>query len=275
MKFFICSFALLLSIAAFSQEKIKIKFGDISPKDFETKLYDIDSAADAVVIADIGSSNVEGNTKGWFSLVYKRFKRIHILNKNGYDAANISIFTYSEWDDETRIEKIKAVTYNLENGKVSESKLDTKSGIFKDKIDKNRSITKFTLPNIKEGSVVEIEYIIRSDYPEDMRSWEFQSQYPHLWSEYNAAIPDFLGYVFLTQGYRKYDIADRTSSKESYRIIDSRGTGASDVYELNSGVSNYRWVSKNVPALKEESYTSTIDNHISKSSSSLPNTAIL
>ena len=29
-------------------------------------------------------------------------------------------------------------------------------------------------------------------------------------------------------------------------------------------VTDYRWVMKDVPAIKEESYTSTIENHISK-----------
>ena len=73
-----------------AQEKSGIKFGNVTHKDFAVKVYSIDSNANAVVIADIGSSRIEGNNKAWFSLVYKHFKRIHILNKNGYDIARLS-----------------------------------------------------------------------------------------------------------------------------------------------------------------------------------------
>ena len=37
-----------------------------------------------------------------------------------------------------------------------------------------------------------------------------------------------------------------------------------DRYSLDANVSDYRWVMKNVPALKEESFTSSIHNFISK-----------
>src|ERR1043165_4345378 len=121
----------LWSSMAFSQDK-KFKFGDISEKDFATKVYAIDSNANAVVLADVGSSQIEGNSKGWFSLVYKHFKRIHVLNKNGYDIANVSISLYTNGSSEEQLDKLKAVTYNLENGKVVESKLDIKANVFKD-----------------------------------------------------------------------------------------------------------------------------------------------
>ena len=78
-----------------------------------------------------------GNNKGWFSLEFKHFKRIHILNKNGYDVANVEIPLYTNGSAEEELNKLKAVTYNLENGKVTETKLDAKSGVFKDKINKN------------------------------------------------------------------------------------------------------------------------------------------
>ena len=120
-------FSLQLVLQVTAQEKSKIKFGNVTDKDFATKVYSIDSNANAVVIADIGSSNIEGNNKAWFSLVFRHFKRIHILNKNGYDIANVSISLYSDADDEEQLEKLRAVTYNLEDGKVVETKLDVKN----------------------------------------------------------------------------------------------------------------------------------------------------
>ncbi len=264
MKLFFSSLTLLVSLSLFSQEKSKIKFGEVSAKDFETKVYPIDTTADAVIIADIGSSELEGNLKGGLSLRYKKFRRVHILNNNAFDLANVSIFLSSNGDMEEQLDKVRAITYNLENGKVVESKLDVRNGIFKDKIDRERMLKKFTLPNVKAGAIIEYEYTIISDFLSNLRPWEFQGAYPRLWSEYNLSLPEFLGYAFLTQGFKKYDILDRKERRETYRIIDGRGTGASEHIEVPANVTDYRWVIKNMQALKEESFTSSIDNHISK-----------
>lgn len=247
MKLFICSLALLVSFSLFSQEKSKTKFGEVSAKDFETKVYSIDSTADAVIIADIGSSVLEGNNKGWFSLRFKHFKRVHILNKNGYDLANVAISLFSDGDNEEILDKVKAVTYNLENGKVVETKLDVRNSVFNDKINKNWVVKKFTLPNVKEGSIIEYEYTQTSDFLRNLQPWEFQGAYPRLWSEYNLTLPEFYAYTFLTQGYQKYDINERKDRRESFIIIDSRGAGASNRENITSGVTDYRWVIKMYP----------------------------
>lgn len=263
LSFLIIFFAAIFSEAT-AQDKANVKFGSVSEKDFAPKVYAIDSNASAVVIADIGSSNIEGNSKGWFSLVYRHYKRVHILNKNGYDIADVSIHLYSNGDDEEQLDKLKAVTYNLENGKVVETKLDVKNNVFRDKIDKNRVIRKFTFPNVKEGSIIEYEYTITSDFLNNLQPWEFQGAYPRLWSEYNLSIPVFLGYVFLTQGMQEYFVKESKQHNQAFQVIESRGAGASERANFNADVDDHRWVMKNVPALKEESYTSTIDNYISK-----------
>ena len=86
---------LFISTLTFSQEKLNIKFGKIAPADFEVNSPLIDSNTNAIVLADIGDTKFVGNLKGWFSLVFKRYKRIKILNKNGFDAANIYISLFS------------------------------------------------------------------------------------------------------------------------------------------------------------------------------------
>jgi len=97
--FYFAIFGCLFSSPVLAQEKVKVKFGDVSEKDFATRIYSMDSNANAVVIADIGSCQIDGNNKGWFSVVNKRFKRVHVLNKNGYDIADVSISLYSNGTD--------------------------------------------------------------------------------------------------------------------------------------------------------------------------------
>ena len=87
--FLLLSMAILCASHPLSaQDKSPVKFGKISAEDFTIK-QPFDTGASAVVIADIGSSVFEGNVKGWFSLMYKRFRRVKILNKNGFDAHDI------------------------------------------------------------------------------------------------------------------------------------------------------------------------------------------
>lgn len=262
--YFLSLVVTLCSLQLLAQEKTPCKFGNVTVADFTTHNYKIDSNASAIVVADVGRSSIDGNTKGWFSLIYKHYKRVHILNKNGFDISNVSIPLYTDGDDEEVLDKLKAVTYNLENGKVVSTKLDVKNAVFKDKINKNRVVKKFTFPNVKEGSIIEFEYTITSDYLQNLQPWEFQSGYPRIWSEYNVMIPEFFKYVTLSRGYKSFDISDRKESSENFTVVDSRGTGASDRFSFTANVANYRWVMKNVPALKEENYTSTLDNHICK-----------
>jgi hypothetical protein len=254
----------LFLLSSQAQDKTPVKFGKISAEDFKTSVYSIDSNAAAVVIADIGSSQITGNLKAWFSIEFRHFKRMHILKQSAYDLANVEIPLYTDGKNEEVLQNLKAYTYNLENGKVVETKLDVKTAVFKDKLSKNHVVKKFTFPAIKEGSIIEFEYTTNSDFLFNLQPWEFQGSYPRLWSEYEVSIPEFLYYVFLSQGLQ-YDYAKTQKRRyEDFRVIDSRGAEASETYRFNSGVTDYRMVMKNIPALNEESFTSTLDNHIAK-----------
>ncbi len=247
-----------------AQEKSPVKFGKISVEDFDLSKYNIDSSASAVVIADIGSSSFEGNVKGWFTLVFKHQKRIKIINKNGFDAANITIPLYFDGRSEERLEKLKAVTYNVDNGKVIETRLETGS-VFKDKISKNKVIRKFTFPAVKEGSVIEYSYTVESDFLFNLQPWQFQGDHPVLWSEYEVKIPQFFRYVFLNQGYIPYYLNEKDIAWQTYSVVaDGNSATQSDYLKITANVQKNRWVLKDVPALKEESFTSSLDNYISK-----------
>ncbi|MDP4246519.1 MAG: DUF3857 domain-containing protein [Bacteroidota bacterium] len=247
----------------FAQDKSPVKFGKITPADFNLPQQKFDSGAEAVVIADIGSSAFLGDTKGWFSLEFRHFKRIRIISKAGMAAATVEIPLYGSGSEEERATNIKAVTYNLENGKVVETKLEDKS-IFTEKMSKKWTTKKFTLPAVKEGSIVEYSYIQTSPFFENLQPWEFQAEYPCLWSEYEVNLPEFFDYVFLGQGYLKYDIDTTIMTKDTYRIIFPGGSDRDEVGMLPANVVSRRWVAKNVPALKEENYTTTIRNHIQR-----------
>ena len=250
----------LFSLFIYGQDKSPVKFGKISAEDFK-KVYSIDSSASAVIIADIGSSEITGNLKGWFSIQFKHFKRVHILNKNAYDLANVEIPLYFEGDNEEELRNLKAHTYNLENGKITEAKLDVKNSVYRSSLSKNHVVKKFSFPAVKEGSIIEYEYIVNSDFIFYLQPWDFQSDHPCLWSEYEVSIPEFFYYVFLQQGNIN---KTQKTRQESFRVTDARGSGTSKSEPFIAGVTDHRMIMKNIPVLKEEIYTSAIKNHKAK-----------
>jgi hypothetical protein len=118
---------LLLQNCLSAQDKSNAKFGKITPADFDLSKYTYDSSASAVIIADVGNTSFTGNAKGDFSILFKRFRRIKILNKNGYDAASEEIMVYRDGLYGEELGDLKASTFNIENGNVIETKLDSKS----------------------------------------------------------------------------------------------------------------------------------------------------
>jgi hypothetical protein len=247
-----------------AQDKSNIKFGKISQEDFDLSKNKFDSGASAVILADIGNTSFEGNIKGDFTLIFKRLKRVKIISKSGFAVASESILLYSSGTDEEKLADLKASTYNLENGKITETKLDEKS-IFTEKIDKYNTRKKFALPAVKEGSIIEISYTIKSDFYSHLRSWNFQGEYPSLWSEYQVTIPQFFHYVVLTQGDQSFAVKTTKSVKAYYSVRESGGaSGADEVYSISGSADESHWVMKDVPPLKKESFTTTIFNHVSR-----------
>lgn len=246
-----------------AQKRPNIKFGQVSPEQFTIDNELIDSNTNAIIIADIGSSEFVGNNKGWFSLVFKKTTRIKILNSKGYDAGNIDIFLYSDGNATERIEDLKATTYNLENGIVVPVKLDTKD-VFNEKVRNNLIKTKFTFPGLTEGSILEYSYTIKSDFIFNLQPWEFQGEYPVLWSEYEVAFPDFFRYTTLSQGYLPFINYKDDVVQKNWSVRYTTSDYASQTYNFSGSVTYKKWAIQNAPPLKEEAYTTTINNHICK-----------
>lgn len=240
-----------------------VKFGKITPADLQRTVYSIDSSAAAVVLSDIGESMIVGNSKSSFSVQTRRHRVVHVLQKNGYREADVKITLHNRGDVEEKLEYLKVVTYNLEGGKVAEARLE-KNNIFREKVDKNRSVVKFTFPAVKEGSILEYDYQVVSDFVDNIDPWFFQEIHaPVLWSEYVFSVPQFYTYNFLGRGYRAVDINEKSNHTQPFTVRLNNPTGPAETVKFNSGVTDYRWVMKNVPEMKEEQYTSSILNHLS------------
>lgn len=256
-------------------ERTRMKIGEVSAKDFEPRSYVIDTSASAVVLAHIGEAYYEGNTLGYLSVVYKKQLRIRLLKRNGFDAATIAIPLLEAGSSEERLDKLTAVTYNLVEGKVEATSLNRKS-VFKDRIAKSLVANKFTMPNLQEGCIVDVEYTVISPFSHAIEPWSFQGAYPVLWSEYSVSVPELFDFVALPQGYLPYALREQKQSTGIFNIVNVEGVSlglSRETAGLPSDRGEIKYTAKvntttlameNVPALKPEPFTTTIENHIAK-----------
>lgn len=199
-------FSFLLSFSAFSQKKeLKTKFGKLSEKEIAMTSYSDDPSAMAVVLFDKGELSHRYDDNHGFILSFERNMRMKIFNNEASGWADVAILHYKD----ANVGEIKASSFNLENGKMVETKLE-KANIFEEKITKNLSLTKFLIPAVKEGSIIEFTYTISSDGGLAMPdSWVFQrSHVPTVWSEFKAAVPAFIDYKKMSLGWTAYSLAE-------------------------------------------------------------------
>ncbi len=225
------------------EPKSPIKYGDIPMEDMKMTVYAKDSSASAVVLVDYGVAflNAAGDN---IQINFDTHVRIKILTKDGLDLANSSILLSIGGDD--YVQSFKASSYNLENGKIVESKI-AKDGIFKEKYNKYYEQQKFTIPNVKVGSVIEYSYRKVSASYVNFPNWSFQTSIPTRLSEYWAMMPEVFVYERYMQGYI-------TLSKVEQNRISY----------FQTQVNAYHYVATDVPAFKPEPFMTDGDDYKSK-----------
>jgi hypothetical protein len=242
----------------------KFKFGSIDIKDLQEKEYALDPEAEAVVLYKKRNTYYSySNGSGW-TLVTEIIERIKIYDKEGVEFASKKIPYYK--GDSNESVSIKAVTYNLENGKIVKTKLDGKE-IFEEDINEDWSSKNFTMPNINEGSIVEWKYTVSSPYIQTIDDVVCQYDIPIKKLDCKIEIPEF--YVFQMFPSRYYPIHVR-QSQGSKTISVTKSTRSSDrytsTYKTSTGSAQYKLNifninDQNIPALEEEPYVNSMDNY--------------
>ena len=250
MKYF---FLLCIFLSFYGTKQViaqDFEFGKLIADDLNLKKVPFDSTANAVVLREFGTASIriDDNT-GQSYISYTFHAKIKILNKQGFDEANIQIpfRTYSN-NNQDELVKLTAVTMNFTEKGLVKTELDQKN-VFTDKKSKYLTIKKFTMPDIREGSVVEYSYNVKLPYIFNFVTWEFQSHLPKIYSEYIAFIPPIYNFNASIRGYLKLNDQKAVISRDCLRI---RGT--------NIDCSKMTYIMKDIPAFIEETYMTAASN---------------
>ncbi len=241
-----------LFISGFAQE---MKWGTVPKEDLNMTSYAADPDAKAIVLGDIGELYIS-KTSG--DLVFERHRRVKIFDKSAFDRADVSISYYS-FEDYEEIENVSAIVYSPNGEKV---KVKNKE-MFDEQTNKYWSKKKISMPNVKEGSVFEYKYKIRSSSYGKPRSWYFQEDIPIRLSIYNTQLPNWFDYISYTQG-RKIDNISSEQYDSSIAFRTSSNTERHTNSEIKARIIENKYVMRNVPALREEAYITTMNDYRSK-----------
>ncbi len=236
---------------AFSQD-YSIEFGKITQKEVDLKKYPSDTSASAAVLYDIGNSFFLDSDNG-FDVVFERSTKIKIFTKAGFKYAQVEIPFYKEGYTTETVSDIVAYTYNQNNGSLVKSEL-RKEDIYTEKVSENWLVVKFALPEVREGSIIEYKYRLKSPYKFNLSDWNFQSEIPVSFSKYIVKMVPFYTYTFLLQG------ASNFSDQKTYESTGlPRNLSSVQYKELI-----HEYTMKNVPAFRDEEFITSMQDYIIK-----------
>lgn len=259
--------ALLLGLAALpaQAQDAPITYGKVEAKQFDAAQYAVAADAPAVVLCDYGTSRIEGAEDG-FRVVFDRVTRILVLTKAGYDEANVQVPLYHHEEKEEKLVNLRGATYNLVDGKLIQQKMDPKA-VFSEKLDHRYHLQKFTLGGVREGSIIEYAYTIKSDFIFNLQDWRFQRDIPVVWSEYRAVMPSFYQYKLIPHGFLPYKVNEtdvvpyHTRYQAAHR--DGYGTHISNNSALiTTQAIRCRMAMANVPAFRTEPFMTTAKDYL-------------
>jgi len=242
-KIYTLLFVLLISTNVFSQ---KYELGKVSIDELGQKAHPLDSGAVASVLFKVGKTYFELDAEGFFVLVCEVKQRVKIYKKEGYEFANVQI-PYYTGGKHVQLIFDDAATYNLVGGKIEKTKLKS-DGEFTEVINENYNYKKIALPNVKEGSVIEYEYILKTPYYAVFPEFYFQKNIPVNFVQLTVQIPQYFTYRRFMKGFGTINMSKETVSHNSIK---------------NFSESKVVFTGENIKALKDESHVNNIDNYTS------------
>ena len=263
---FICFVGIVFSAEALDVNK---KFGKPTDEEMNMTVYAPDPDAEAVKLYSGTDVSFDFTTQD-LVVVYRVKERIKVLKPEGTSAADVVIIffdprlgTVGDRTISDHISNVRGSAYNLEDGKVVRSKLtgDLKT---KERIDDNYCQVKFSIPNVKVGTVIEYEFQRQSPHISTISDWYAQSSRPVFFTEYNITIPEW--FDFSTEQRGRASITN-TRKDDSFKTVVG-----GDLLSCNAVT--YHFEGRELPSIKDDEYIWCVEDYMSKVEHDLRSVAI-
>jgi len=210
--------------------------------------YSIDLDAEEIILKE--GISVEINYTNRFERKVRYYRLIKILKQSATDLADVVV------DGDAK--NVQATTYNLEGDNITQKNIDNNEVFkYKAKGKKGALETKFTLPGVKKGAILEYSYQIVEPLGAVLPHWQIQEEYPKLYSKYEIDAPNEILYFMVSQGdiaFKSYpEIKD--AEKEQSEAYSVRGNSYYD------NRYNVAWIKKNIKGMHSEPFVRSIENY--------------
>jgi len=243
------------------------KFGKVSKEEVLEKEHPKFKEANAAVLFREHNVFYEITKNKGLTLVTEIHERIKIYNKEGFDWANKTISAYTNGVKKEEVGNIKGYTYNFSGGKLVDEKLKN-NGIFREEANKYTLKTKFTMPAVTEGSVIEYRYTIRSPFLTSIDDVPLQFDIPVNRLQAELKIPEFFGFRMHYNPYSPIVFPiDKTRENFTYRYMQKSRTGDRVVktnyneQTVDYMMDVYNFKRDEIPPLKQEIYVDYLQNY--------------
>lgn len=250
--------------ASFAQN---YKFKKVSKEELLQKEHVVNPDANAAILYRETKTEFHyQEDSGWY-LVTDYFERVKIYNKEGFKWANVTVDLYkSPGVGEDKLTGLRGYTYYMDsNDKMKSVKLE-KDGIFNQETTKYLSQTKVTMPDVREGCIVEYKYTINSPFIFNIDEFRFQENIPVDKVNVVFKSPEYFRYKTHQRGWLPYNV--ETTTRERSMTINSTERDSdmrmrTTMHQVNFKEFSHEIDLENVPALKEEAYAGNINNYTS------------
>lgn len=233
------------------------ELGKVSIAEIEEKVHPKDSSAVAAILYKKAKTLFNYNIINGFTVLHEYEYRIKIYKKEGLSWANFEVPYYVGYEDMNKdmVKFSNGVTYNLENGTVVKTKLNSE-GSFKENLNDYWNQASITLPNVKVGSVIEFKYTLRSENIVKFPVFNIQYDIPVNYTEYRTEIPGFYLYKTISVGY--VNVVSDSKLVNGYKNYEDEHN---QTRRLGFKQVNSIYTAQNVPALIEEDYVDNLKNY--------------
>ena len=240
---------LCFTLTGFAQN---YKFGKVSKEELQEAYNPLDSTANAAYLFKKRHTYYEYSYGVGFQLITQVHERIKIYNAEGFEKATRKIAFVARSGAREKVTSLKAVTYNLEGGKITTNKVPKKQ-IFEEEISEVVKRKKITYPNIKEGSVIELSYKLISPYTRTVDPLTFQYDIPVKKLECIIEIPEYFNFKQRQKGY--FMVTPKTET-QNRKIIWTPNN------QLDYKVAISKYIDEDIPGLKnDEPFVSNVSNY--------------
>ena len=264
--------AVFFCLSATAKDAVNTKFGKPTKEELTMTTYAPDPDAEAVVLCRLTDVEYSVQTDGYLVDYHEKI-RIKVLKPEGAKYAQVTIPYYVVPQDKDKlytsqmalrpqhidingavtydegasrsistniatnyihesIEEVKATAYNMEGSKTTKSKF--KGEVALEQLDDETWQARFTIPDVRQGTVIEYEYTRHSELFYRLHDWQAQQEIPVAYARLTVTIPRHLLFNFEQHGSQQL-VAKQESSSMIYKLV-------SDPLAAPTTVMAYRYI---------------------------------